>query len=58
MRLVTERALTSEEEAALQAHMRKTLGPGINVTFIYYEGRLPLNANGKFEEFLSFIGET
>ena len=58
MRLVTERALTSEEEAALQAHMRKTLGPGIDVTFIYYEGRLPLNANGKFEEFLSLIGET
>jgi phenylacetate-CoA ligase len=57
MRLVTERPLSAEEEAALQAHLRKTLGPGIHVTFIYYEGRLPLNANGKFEEFLSLIGE-
>ncbi len=58
MRMVTERPLTGEEETALQAHLRKTLGPGINVAFIYYEGRLPLNANGKFEEFLSLIGET
>ena len=36
----------------------ETLGPGIAVAFIYFEGRLPLNANGKFEEFLSLIGVT
>ncbi len=58
MRLVTERPLTAAEEAALRAHLSKTLGLGIDVTFIYFEGRLPLNANGKFEEFLSLIGET
>ena len=58
MRMVTERPLSGEEETALHAHLRRTLGPGIAVAFIYYQGRLPLNANGKFEEFLSLIGET
>lgn len=58
MRMVTERSLSGDEEAALHAHLRKTLGGGITVTFSYYEGRLPLNANGKFEEFMSLIGDT
>jgi phenylacetate-CoA ligase len=53
VRLVVERALTPAEEAGLGAHVKASLGHPFELRFSYFEGRLPVGANGKFEEFVS-----
>ncbi|MEZ5710401.1 MAG: hypothetical protein R3E02_13540 [Blastomonas sp.] len=55
LRFGVERGLTEAEEAALADHVRTTLRYPFDLDFSYFEGRLPLGANGKFEEFVSLI---
>lgn len=55
VRLVTERALTSDEEAALIAHFQWKLRHSYRIELVYFEERLPLGKNGKFEEFMSLL---
>jgi phenylacetate-CoA ligase len=55
LRLITERPLTSEEEAALIAHVQWKLRHPFRIDLVYFNDRLPLGNNGKFEEFLSLI---
>lgn len=55
VRLVVERALTAAEEAALTAHIQKSLGHAFAVRFVYFDGKLPTGANGKFEDFISRV---
>ena len=55
VRLVTKRPLTDDEEAALRAHLHWKLRHPFRIDFVYFEGRLPLGRNGKFEEFLSLL---
>lgn len=55
VRLVTERALTGDEEAALIAHFQWKLRHPYRIALVYFEGRLPLGKNGKFEEFVSLL---
>lgn len=55
VRLVTERQLTNEEEAALIAHFHWKLRHPYRIDLVYFDGRLPLGRNGKFEEFLSLL---
>ena len=56
LRLVTERALSAHEEAALAAILRSSLGDFARVDFRYFDD-LPAGPNGKFEEFVSLLGE-
>ncbi len=55
VRLVTERPLTGEEESALVAHLHWKLRHPFRIAFAYFDGRLPLGKNGKFEEFVSML---
>ena len=55
-RLVTERPLSAGEEANLAAILRRAAGNFANVDFRYFAD-LPSGANGKFEEFVSLLGE-
>ena len=55
VRLVTERPLTAAEEAALIAHLHWKLRHPFTIDLVYFEGRLPLGKNGKFEEFVSLL---
>jgi phenylacetate-CoA ligase len=55
LRLVVERPLEESEEAALRTIVQESLRYPYEVDFVYFEGRLPTGANGKFEEFLSLI---
>jgi phenylacetate-CoA ligase len=55
VRLVTERPIAAEEEDALRAIMRASLGFTFELPFTYWQGRLPPDASGKFEEFVCRI---
>jgi phenylacetate-CoA ligase len=55
LRLVTERPLTEAEEEALRSWLQEILDHPFAVDFAYFESRLPLGANGKFEEFMSLL---
>jgi len=55
VRLVTERVLTDAEEDALRAHLHWKLRHPFRIDFVYFDGRLPLGRNGKFEEFVSLL---
>jgi phenylacetate-CoA ligase len=52
-KLVTERTLTAEEESKLVAHVQTSLGYPFEIRLAYFVGRIPADANGKFEEFVS-----
>jgi phenylacetate-CoA ligase len=52
LRLVTERPLDAREEAGLAARVQQNLGFAFAVRFTYFADRLPVAANGKFEEFI------
>jgi phenylacetate-CoA ligase len=53
LRLVVARALTSDEENRLTAHVQAALGHSFNLKLVYFAHRIPTGANGKFEEFVS-----
>ena len=57
VRLVCEAPLTKEQEAALKAHMQKSLGHPFALDFTYFPDQLPRGKNGKFEEFLCLVKE-
>lgn len=52
MRLVVEQPLTAEEESRLIAHVQKSLGHPFQIRLSYFEGKIPADATGKFEEFV------
>lgn len=52
VRLVTARALTTEEEQLVAARMVTALGYSFQLEFRYFEERLPLPLSGKFEDFI------
>ena len=52
VRMVVERPLTQDEEAALTAWLHEKLRYPARLDFTYFEGRLPVGPNGKFEEFM------
>lgn len=55
VRLVTDRPLSADEETALIAHLHWKLRHPFRITLRYFDTRLPLGNNGKFEEFLSLL---
>ncbi len=52
VRLGVERALSQDEEAALSAHIQKSLGHPFALSFVYFDGAIPAGPGGKFEEFV------
>ena len=56
LHLVSERPLTTAEEAGLTAHLHTIFKFQFAIQFTYHQGRLPFGPNGKFEEFVSRIG--
>lgn len=52
VRLVAEPALTAEQEAALGSVIQNALGHPFALRFVYFEGSLPKDPTGKFEEFV------
>lgn len=57
LRLVAERPVTEAEQAALRRHLNKALKHAFTIDFSFHEGRLSAGPNGKFEEFVSLIGD-
>jgi phenylacetate-CoA ligase len=55
VRLVADRPLTAAEETALIAHLHWKLRHPFRIDLAYFDGRLPLGRNGKFEEFVSLL---
>lgn len=56
LRLVCETAPTAQQEADLRAMVLRALGHDFTIDLHYFEERLPVGANGKFEEFVCRIG--
>jgi phenylacetate-CoA ligase len=52
VRLVTEAAVTAAQEEKLRAMIHENLGYPYKIHFVYFNQRLPLQPNGKFEEFI------
>jgi len=55
VRFVCENAVTAAQEAKLREYILEALVHPFTLTFAYFDGRLPLGANGKFEEFVCRI---
>ena len=55
IRLVTERPLTADEEQLVTDRTQRSLGHPFRIEFAYFEGRLPLPASGKFEDFICLV---
>jgi len=51
-RLVVETPLTPAQEAAVRALIEKSLDHPFKIEIVYFAERLPVGANGKFEEFV------
>ena len=56
VRLLRERQLTASEEAAVRASVAAVLGHPFAMDLHYFDERLPVGANGKFDEFVCLIG--
>jgi phenylacetate-CoA ligase len=54
VRLVTARALTSEEEQAVRQRIQSRLPVPFEVRFVYVS-EIPRSASGKFEDFMSEV---
>ncbi|MGH6981462.1 MAG: hypothetical protein ACREFC_09675, partial [Stellaceae bacterium] len=52
VRLVADAPLTAEQEAGLRGVIERAIGPPFEIRFACFPERLPLGANGKFEDFL------
>lgn len=57
LNLVSERPLTDDEETRLRNHILGVLKHPFAIEMRYHQGNLPRGPNGKFEEFVSRIGE-
>jgi phenylacetate-CoA ligase len=55
VRLVAEAPLTPEQERRVGAHIADFLGYPFEIRFTYFAQRIPVGANGKFEEFKSLL---
>lgn len=55
LRLVTDRPLTEAEESRLRAIVQRWLQYPFGVRFAYFEGRIPVPASGKFEDFICLV---
>jgi len=55
LRLVTDRALSVDEEHRLAAIVQRWLQHPFRVRFSYFEGRIPRGPGGKFEDFVSLV---
>jgi phenylacetate-CoA ligase len=55
VRLVTETKLSQADESLLTEHIHKALGHPFPLRFVYFEGRLPIPPNGKFEDYICKI---
>jgi phenylacetate-CoA ligase len=55
VRLVTERPLTLDEERLVTERTQQALGHPFRLEFRYFEGRLPMPASGKFEDFMCLV---
>ena len=55
VRLVLERPMAGDEEMRLREIMQTALGYPFRLDLRIYENRLPLAANGKFEEFVNLL---
>jgi len=56
VRLVVGSPLDAEQEAALAALIRRSLGYRYALSFAYFADRIPRQPNGKFEEFVNLVG--
>ena len=52
VRLVVDAPLTPEQEAGLRGVIERSIGPPFEIRFAFFDDRLPVGANGKFEDFL------
>lgn len=52
-RFVTAKPLTAAEEEFVRERIQKSLGHPFEIAFTYFEGKIPVGKNGKFEEFVS-----
>jgi phenylacetate-CoA ligase len=55
VRLVSDVAVSPDQEQRLRAMVIETFGHPFKVDFVYFDGALPRGANGKFEEFICRI---
>jgi phenylacetate-CoA ligase len=55
VRLAVERPLSASEEEMLGATIKGALEYPFQITFRYFDDRIPTGPNGKFEEFISLI---
>jgi phenylacetate-CoA ligase len=55
LRLVTDRPLTSAEEARIRAIAQTWLQHAFDIRLVYFEGRIPASPGGKFEDFISLV---
>jgi phenylacetate-CoA ligase len=51
-RLVVEKTLTPAQENAVRERIQKSLKHPFKIDLVYFDGRLPVGKNGKFEEFI------
>ena len=57
MRLVVGTPLTEVQEKQLTSVLQNKMGYPFNVTFEYFNDKLPLSKNGKFEEFVRIVSD-
>lgn len=55
VRLVVSRPFTADDEAIIREAVTGSLRFPMEVTFSYFEGRIPLPKSGKFEDFLCLV---
>jgi phenylacetate-CoA ligase len=55
LRLVSERALSAQQENELGAVVQRALGHAFEVRFRYFETEIPRGPSGKFEDFISRV---
>lgn len=55
VRLVTKTKFTTEDEAKLTGHLHTALDHPFNLSFVYFEDRIPLPPSGKFDDYICLI---
>ncbi len=52
-RLAVSSPLTETDERLVRERVQKSLGHPFEIAFVYFDGKIPVGKNGKFEEFIS-----
>ncbi len=55
LKIFSDKPLHKDDEEKLRLGIQESFGYKFNVTFSYFNKRLPVNANGKFEEFICMV---